>query len=76
MASSQNLEPAASVVRSVEFFSIEIAPLAGGGVYVSMTATTVDDQEPQLLTQEIVRETLATIDDALTVIKTGLTSAA
>ena len=41
------------VIRSVEFYNIELAPLADGRVYVSMLATTVDDQEPQLLTQEI-----------------------
>lgn len=63
-----------TIIKSVEFFSIELAPLADGRVYVSMTATTVDDQEPQLLTQEIVRDTVATIDDALAVIRAGLTS--
>jgi hypothetical protein len=29
--------------------------------------------EPQLLTQEIVRDTVATIDDALAIIKRGIT---
>ena len=41
-----------------------------------MTATTVDDQEPQLLTQEIARGTVATIDDALAIIKRGVAAAA
>jgi hypothetical protein len=76
MASSRSSDPAPSVIKSVEFFNIELAPLADGRVYVSMTATTVDDQEPQLITQEIVRDTVATIDDALAVIKAGLTSPA
>ena len=74
MARSQSPSSTAPVIRSAEFFSIELAPLADGGVYVSMTATTVDDQEPQLLTQEIVRDTVGTIDAALAVIKRGLTS--
>jgi hypothetical protein len=74
MAGSENLDPAAPVIKSAEFFNIELAPLIDGRVYVSMTATTVDDQEPQLLTQEIVRDTVATIDDALAVIRRGLTS--
>jgi hypothetical protein len=39
-----------------------------------MTATTVDDQEPQLLTQEIVCDTVGTIDGALAVIRRGLTN--
>ena len=57
------------VIRSVEFYNIELAPLAEATVYVSMLATTVDDQEPQLLTQEIARDTVATIEDALAVIR-------
>ena len=56
------------VIRSVEFYTIELAPLADGRVYVAMLATTLDDQEPQLLTQEITRNTVATIEDALAVI--------
>ena len=76
MAGSQSLDPTATVIKSVEFFSIELAPLVDGRVYVSMTATTVDDQEPQLLTQEIVRESVGTIDDALAIIKRGITAAA
>ena len=60
---------AGPVIRSVEFYNIELAPLADGRVYVSMLATTVDDQEPQLLTQEIACDTVATIEDALAVIR-------
>jgi hypothetical protein len=74
MAGSQRLDSVPSVIKSVEFFSIELAPLVDGRVYVSMTATTVDDQEPQLLTQEIARDTVATIDEALAVVRKGLTS--
>lgn len=76
MAGSERAEPATSVIKSVEFFNIELAPLSDGRVYVSLTETTVDDQEPQLLTREIVRDTVATIDDALFVIKAGLTNPA
>lgn len=72
MAVSKSVDPAAPVIQSVEFFNIELAPLSDGRVYVSITATTVDDREPQLLTQEIVRDTVATVDDALAVIKAGL----
>ena len=39
------------VIRSIEFYNIELAPLADGRVYVAMLATTVDEEEPQLLTQ-------------------------
>ena len=60
------------VIRSVEFYNIELAPLADGRVYVSMLGTTVDDQEPQLLTQEIARGTVATIEDAPAVIRQAI----
>ena len=60
------------LIRSVEFYNIELATLADGRVYVSMMATTVDDQEPQLLTQEIACESVATIEDALAVIRQGV----
>ena len=60
------------VIRSIEFYNIELAPLADGRVYVSMLATTVDDQEPQLLTQEIACESVATIEDALAVIRQAI----
>ena len=63
------------VIRSVEFYTIELAPLADGRVYVAMLATTVDDQEPQLLTQEIAHATVATIEDALAVIRQGVARA-
>lgn len=76
MSGSRNTEPAAFVIKSVEFFNIELAPLSDGRVYVSLTETTVDDEEPQLLTREIMRDTVATVDDALRVIKAGLTNSA
>ena len=66
---------AGPVIKSVEFYNIELAPLADGRVYVSMLATTVDDQEPQLLTQEIACDTVATIEDALAVIRQGVARA-
>ena len=42
---------------------------------MSLFATTVDDQEPQLLTLEIACDTVATIEDALAVIRQGVASA-
>jgi hypothetical protein len=71
MAASQS--PSTLVIKSAEFYTIQLAPLADGRVYVSVTATAVDDEEPQLLTQEIACETVLTIDAALAVIKNGLT---
>ena len=63
------------VIRSIEFYNIELAPLADGRVYVAMLATMVHDQEPQLLTQEIACDTVATIEDALAVIRQAVARA-
>lgn len=60
--------------KAVEFYTIQLAQLADGAVYVSLTATMVDEEEPQLLNQEIVSERVVSIDDALVVIKKGLTT--
>ena len=44
-----------------------------GAIFVSMMATTIDEEEPQLLSQEITSERVPSIDDALAVIKKGMT---
>jgi hypothetical protein len=54
--------------KALEYFTIQLSPLADGDVFVAMTATTVDDQEAQLLSQEIASDRVATIDDALVLI--------
>ena len=64
----------ASRRQAVEFYTIELAQLADGTFHVSLIATTVDEQEPQLLCQEIVSERVVSLDDALAVIKEGVTS--
>ena len=59
--------------KAVEFYTIELSRLPDGALFVSMMATTVDEEEPQLLSQEITSERVASIDDALAVIKKGVT---
>lgn len=59
----------APVVRNAEFFRIELASLADGKVSVTLTATTVDDEDPQLLDQEIASDHVATIDELVAVIR-------
>jgi hypothetical protein len=58
-----------STRKAVEFYTIELAQLADGGFHVSLMATSVDEEEPQLLSQEIASERVATLDDALAVIR-------
>ncbi|UGX94271.1 hypothetical protein G6321_00053550 [Bradyrhizobium barranii subsp. barranii] len=61
-----------SPAKSPIFYAIELARLADGNVYVSLTATTVDGEKTHLLSKEIAYETVPTIDCALTVIQAGL----
>jgi hypothetical protein len=58
------------VIRNAEFFRIELAPLNDGKILVSLTATTVDEQEPQLLDQEIACDRVTSIDDIIALIRT------
>ena len=62
-------EHRAPVVLNAEFFHIQLAPLADGKIFVSLTATTVDDEEPQLLDQEIASDRIATVDELLALIR-------
>lgn len=57
------------VIRGAEFFRIELAPLIDGKVLVSLTATTVDEEEPQLLDQEIACDRVVSIDDIIALIR-------
>jgi hypothetical protein len=62
-----------TVRKVVEYFFVEIAQLPHGTYYVSLTATSVDEEEPQLLNQEIDRRRGVSLDEVLAVIKNGLT---
>jgi hypothetical protein len=70
-----NGTPATASRKAFEFLHIELATLASGKIFVSVTATTVDDQEPQLLSQEIATEQVQTVDDALSVISGSVRAA-
>ena len=59
----------AALPASVEFFHVRISPLAAGDMFISLTATTVDEDEPQLLDQEIASASVTTIDEVLAIIK-------
>ena len=64
-----------TVRKAVEYFFAEIAQLPDGTYYISLTATSVDDEEPQLLNQEIDSRRGVSLDEVLAVIKSGLTGA-
>jgi hypothetical protein len=62
-----------TVRKAVDYFFAEIAQLPDGTYYVSLTATSVDEEEPQLLNQEIDSRRGVSLDEVLAVIKSGLT---
>jgi hypothetical protein len=62
-----------TVRKAIEYFFAEIAQLPDGTYYVSPTATTIDDEEPQLLNQEIDSRRGVTLDEVLPVIKGRVT---
>ncbi len=56
----------------VEFYTVELARLDDGDIYVGLTATSFDEEEPQLLNQEIAAQRVATIDDALALVRASV----
>jgi hypothetical protein len=69
------VEPA-TTRKAAWFFSLDVALLTDGGYHLSVTATTVDEEEPQLLCQELLDERVASIDDALVRLKQILSASA
>lgn len=55
--------------NQIELFRIEFIPLLQGSVCVRMTATSVDEEGPELIDQEIACDNIATIDDAVALIR-------
>jgi hypothetical protein len=64
---------APTIRKVVESFIAEIAQLPDGTYFVSLTATTIDDEDPQLLMQEIDSRRGVSLDEVLAVIRNGLT---
>jgi hypothetical protein len=62
-----------TVRKAAECFFAEIAQLPDSTYYVSLTATSVDDEEPGLLNQEIDTRRGVSLDEVLAIIKGGLT---
>jgi len=54
----------------LEFLRIELSPSSDGTVFVALTATVLDPDEPQLLDQEIVSDKVATLDQLLQLLRT------
>jgi len=65
--------PASSHQRkAVEFYSIQLSQLADGAMFVEIVAISINDREPELLSQELISERVASIDAALTLVKMSI----
>jgi hypothetical protein len=62
-----------SVIRGADFLRMELSPQIDGKLLVALTATTVDEDEPQLLDQEVACERVDTLDDVIALIRTHVT---
>jgi hypothetical protein len=60
--------------KAAWFYNLDLALLADGGYHLSVTATTVDEEEPQLLCQELLHERVTSIDAVLARVKQVLTA--
>jgi hypothetical protein len=65
-----------TVRKVVVSYLADIAQHPDGTYYVSLTATTIDDEEPQLLSMEIDSRRGVSLDEVLAVIKDGLMGSA
>jgi hypothetical protein len=66
-------EPA-TTRKAVWFYDLQLALLADGGYHLSVATTSVDEEEPELLYQELLSEHVPSIDDALAKLKLILTT--
>jgi hypothetical protein len=65
-------------LQPIQFYSVEITPLADGRMAVGMSATTcesIDDGDFELVSMDLACVRAATIDEVLAVIREALTAA-
>ena len=59
----------APVPFPIQFVNIEITPLAGGEYALVMQATLLDEEELQFVAKDLGNERVATLDQALAIIR-------
>ena len=62
----------APVPLPLQFVNIEITPLTDGEFSVVMQATLLDEQELEFVGQDLAHERVATLDEALAVIRANV----
>ena len=61
--------PHSSPTPPIEFFTIQLMPLAEGGISASLRATTFDETDFELLDQDIANVRIATLDELVALIR-------
>ncbi len=56
----------------LQFVNIEITPLIGGQYSVAMQATLLDEDELEFVGQDLAHERVATLDEALAIIRDNI----
>jgi len=62
--------PQSSPTSPIEFLTIQLMPLAEGGISASLRATTFDETDFELLDQDIANVRLNTLDELMALIRT------
>ena len=61
-----------SAAHPIQFVHIEIAPLIDGQYSVDMQATLLDEADLQFVGQDLTHQRVATLDEALTIIRDNM----
>ncbi len=61
--------PQKSLAPPIEFFTIQLMPLAEGGVSASLRSTTFDEGDLELLDQDLANVRIATLDELMALIR-------
>ena len=61
-----------TAVHPIQFVHIEIAPLIDGQYSVDMQATLLDEADLQFVGQDLAHQRVATLDEALTIIRANI----
>jgi len=61
--------PPNSPTPPIEYFTIQLMPLAEGGISASLRATTFDETDFELLDQDIANVRLSTLDELVALIR-------
>ena len=74
LATAAKARPPADLASIIQFYSIELSPMADGRLYVGVTAT-VCEREGELDSMEMGSGRVASIEDALAVIRGAIVPA-